>query len=665
VSLVTKRESNFVLESADSGVVVADLHPSANSVVTESVVNFLKDIPPFQFLSSPELAKLARSMALEYFPKNSVVLRVGQRAAEALYVVQKGAVKLAVRTQVGKELVLDMRSEGELFGVLSLMSGDVARLDVVAVEDTLCYTIPMVDVQRLMAEHSEFADYLVRTSVRRYMDRSLRELRSQTHLMGDSERLLYSLTVNDVVNKVAVTCSEQTSIRDAATLVADSHAASVIVADEAGRPIGIVTESDFTRKVLARGIGSEVPVKQIMSSPVIAVESSALVFQALLEMLTHDIQHVLVTELGTPRFVLTSHDLMLLQGKSPLSVARHLEQQKDLQSIGKAQQRAVELLPLLLREGAKASHLTRVVSEINDRLVVKIFELAHQKLGPAPTSYCWVVLGSEGRREQTFKTDQDNALIYSDDADNAAIEYFERLTQFINDGLKQCGYPDCEGGYMAKNPRWRQSLGSWQNTFAKWMNEGELHATEDALIFFDMRPVAGDPKLFQQLAGQNRERLKHAGFFKSILASISIEHKPPLGFFRTFVLEHSGEHKRGLDIKMFGTGPIVNAARLFALDAGIEATNTLDRLVSLQPIHYLDDALLRDLQHSFEFLTLLRLEQQLQQSRSGQPMSNYVAPEKLTPLQKSMLKDTFQTIARVQSFIDQRFRTAVWTQMGR
>ena len=640
-------------------------HPSSNSVVTDAVAKFLKDIPPFQFLSAPELAKLARSMTLEFFPKNTLILSAGTRAAEELYVIQKGAVKLALRTQVGKELVLDMRSEGELFGVMSLMGGDVTRLDVTAVEDTLCYTVPHVDVQRMMSAHSEFADYLVRTSVKRYMDRSLRELRSQTQLMGNAERLLYSLTVRDVATKPAVTCVADTSIREAAKRLTVSNSTSAIIVDDEAHAIGIVTESDFTRKVVANGIGVEEPVRRIMSAPVITVEHSALVFQALLEMLTYDIQHVLVTENGQPRSVLTGHDLMLLQGKSPLSVARHLDEQRDLPGLAQAQKRIAELLPLLLREGAKASHLTRVVAEINDRLAAKIFELAHQKLGPAPAPYCWLVLGSEGRREQTFKTDQDNALIYSDDLDSAALDYFEQLTKFVNDALKQCGYPECEGGYMATNPRWRQSESAWKHTFAKWMNEGELHATEDALIFFDMRPVAGDRELFRQLDDSNRERLKHSGFFKSILASISIEHKPPLGFFRTFVLEHSGEHKQGLDIKMYGTGPIVNAARLFALDAGIHATNTLDRLAGLHGKNYLDETLLQDLQHAFEFLTLLRLEQQLQQSRSGQPMSNYITPEKLTPLQKSMLKDTFQTIERAQSFVDQRFRTAVWTQMGR
>ncbi len=604
-------------------------------------------------------------MALEFFPKNSVVMSAGDKAAEALYIVQKGAVKLALRTQVGKELILDMRSEGEFFGLLSLMGGDVARLDVTAVEDTLCYTIPMVEVQRLMSQHTEVADYLVRTSVRRYMDRSLTELRAQTQLMGDAERLLYSLTVGDVAKAPAILCSEHTTIRDAALMVADSHVSCVVVVDPDGRAVGIVTDQDFTRKVVAAGLALDAPVSDIMSSPVIAVESSSLVFQALLEMLTHDIQHVLVTANGTPVSVLAAHDLMLLQGKSPLNVARHLDQQRDISGLAQAQKRIVELLPLLLREGAKASHLTRVVAEMNDRLVSRIFAIAHQKLGPAPVPYCWVVLGSEGRREQTLKTDQDNALIFNNDADDDAITYFDRLTAFVNDALKQCGYPDCEGGYMATNPRWRQSLSSWQNTFETWIREGELHATEDALIFFDMRPVAGDASLFRQLEAHKRELLRDAGFFKSILASISIEHKPPLGFFRTFVLEHSGEHKQELDIKMYGTGPIVNAARLFAVDAGIEATNTLDRLSGLKSKQIFDDSLLLDLEHSFEFLTLLRVEQQLHRSHAGKEPSNYVSPAKLTPLQKSMLKETFQAIGRVQSLIDQRFRTAVWAQMGR
>ena len=64
------------------------------------------------------------------------------------------------------------------------------------------------------------------------------------------------------------------------------------------------------------------PVTAIMTAPVIEVESSERIFQALLTMLGRNIHHILVTEGDKPTGVLTSHDLMLLQGKSPLSLAR-------------------------------------------------------------------------------------------------------------------------------------------------------------------------------------------------------------------------------------------------------------------------------------------------------------------------------------------------------
>ena len=639
----------------------------ADSTLTGSVVEFLQKIPPFEFLPISELRSLARVISLEYFPKDSVILAAGRPASEALYIVQKGAVKLGMRTQVGKELVLDMRSEGEIFGLLSLMGRDVARLDVVAIEDTFCYSISSEDMQDLVSRHRDVADYLYRTSLTRYMDRSLNELRAQTNLMGNSEQLLYSLSVADVVRQQAAVCPASTSIREAAQMVSTGHSGALFVVDGDGRAIGVVTDRDFAAKVVAGDRASDSPVTTIMSSPVISVEGGERVFQALLAMLGRDIHHLLITEKGLPKGVITSHDLMLLQGRSPLSLARHIEEQQSVTGLATAQKRVGDLLPLLMREGAKASHITRVVAELNDRVTAKILQLAETKLGPAPVPYCWVVMGSEGRREQTFKTDQDNALIYADVAEEGgsqAREYFGALAAFAADALERCGYPKCPGDYMASNPRYRLSLSGWQQTFDRWMEEAEYHATEDALIMFDMRPVAGDFSLFEQLWSHVTERLKSAAFFKSIVGSIAISRKPPLGFFRTFVVERSGEHKEELDVKSFGTGPIVDAARLFALDAGVNQTNTVDRLEALQAAGYLDAGPVHEMREAFEFLTLLRLENQLQQARAGEPLNNYVSPRKLTHLQKAVLREAFQTVARVQSVIDDKFRTAVWAQRG-
>jgi CBS domain-containing protein len=644
-----------------------DVRPASHSVIVDSVVKFLKSVAPFQFLPGSELAELAGQMSLEYFPKDTVILRAGMKASEAMYVIQKGAVKLALRTEIGDELALDMRGEGEVFGLLSLMGRDIARLDAVAIEDTICYTVPLQDVRNLAARHAEVSNFLFRTSVTRYMDRTLAELRQQSRLMGDAERLMYSLTVRDVAARTPVMCAETATIREAAQMASAARATCVFVAGANGRAIGIVTDRDFAGRVVAAGLDAGRPVKEVMSSPVETVESGDPVFQVLLAMLSRNIHHVLVTEAGVPSGVITHHDLILLEGKSPLNVVRHVDQQATIEDLAAAQKRIAGLLPLLMREGAKASHITRVMAEVNDRVMARVLEFAAAQFGPAPVPYCWVVYGSEGRFEQTFKTDQDNALIYADPAPgelDAVDAYFSRFTEFVSGALARCGYPRCPGNYMASNPFWRQSLSGWRAYFEEWINGAKRRQVEDALILFDMRPAGGDHSLFQALAERNRELLGPAALFKSVLGLVSTEVKPPLGFFRTFVVERTGEHKHELDLKGYGTAPIVNIARLLALDHGIGHTNTVDRLKALQAVSGLDKEMLKDLEDSFEFLMLLRLEWQLRQA-ADQPLSSYLRPELLTHLQRSLLKEAFQVIARMQTLLEAKYRSPVWWQMGR
>ena len=104
---------------------------------------------------------------------------------------------------------------------------------------------------------------------------------------------------------------------------------------------------------------------------------------------------------------------------------------------------------------------------------------------------------------------------------------------------------------------------------------------------------------------------------------------------------------------------------MFALHAGIESTNTVDRLSALASVPDQDPSIFQELQEAFEFLTLLRLECQLRQVRDGEPLSNYIAPERLTHLQRSVLKEAFRVVTRVQALIEEQFRTAVWSQLGR
>jgi CBS domain-containing protein len=319
-----------------------------------------------------------------------------------------------------------------------------------------------------------------------------------------------------------------------------------------------------------------------------------------------------------------------------------------------------------MREGARASHITRVIAEINDRVLAKIVQLAEKQLGAPPVPYCWVALGSEGRREQTFKTDQDNALIHADTSDDlrADVErYFAEFCEFAASALARCGYPRCEGGYMASNRRWRQPLSAWKRQFRAWITDADQRSAQDALISFDMRPVAGDPSLCAELWEYNRELLKTANLFKSIFAWVSLDHKPPMGFFRSRVVLRNGELRNRLDLKLQGTGPIVNAVRMFALDAGLPQTNTLERLSALQQAGYADTELLNELREALELLTLLRLECQLQQSKEGQPLSNFIEPSAINQLHRALLKQAFHSVERAQSLVKSNFETWVWARL--
>jgi CBS domain-containing protein len=344
---------------------------------------------------------------------------------------------------------------------------------------------------------------------------------------------------------------------------------------------------------------------------------------------------------------------------------RHVGEQDTLDALANAQARTGELMTLLMREGAKASHITRVVSEINDRVLAKIIQLVQSDLGPAPVPFAWVVFGSEGRREQTFKTDQDNGLIYADEGGGKPeVEtYFERFARQVRAGLETCGYPPCKGDYMATNARWRQPLAVWKEYFRTWIKDPEQNAACDALICFDMRPVVDTVQLFEALRQHNRELIETAEFFKSVFGFVSLTHRPPVGFFRQFVMERGGKHKNEFDVKLHGTGPLVNAVRMFALDALVDATNTFDRIAGLRDLFYCDDKLCRDLEQALEFLTLLRLERQVEQAKNGEPISNYINPASLSHLQRGLLKEAFGAVSRAQSLVQSKFESWVWQHM--
>ncbi len=274
------------------------------------------------------------------------------------------------------------------------------------------------------------------------------------------------------------------------------------------------------------------------------------------------------------------------------------------------------------------------------------------------------MFGSEGRKEQTFKTDQDNAIIYvdpgTDEKAEAARVYFAAFADYARDGLLQCGFPSCPANYMATNPQWRQPLKTWKKYFSTWIATPTPDAVLNSVAFFDFRHMAGDALLAEQLRDYLNAQLRDQKVFLGYLANMAIRNMPPIGFFKSFVVEKSGEHKDQLNLKVKGIAPLVDIMRLFALEKGIRETSTLERIETLRSRHTIVEEYADDLEQAFEFITLLRIHHQYAQISSGQEPDNFINPNKLSNLEKRSIKEAFQLISKVQDLIIERYKSLIW-----
>ncbi len=630
-------------------------------MLLEDVIKFFHEIPPFQFLSSRDLRTVAEKVSMEFYPKDAIIVRQDERADGALRVIKKGGVRVSMRTDEGEDVIIDHRGEGDTFGLLSMIGRDEKqKTTIVAIEDTICYLLRKEHLLPIIETNPAITEYFLQSHFTKYVENVYREMHGKSLFYGSSDHLLFTTHVGDIATKEVITVRDDVSIRDAAREMAKHRISSLIVVDGSDLPVGIVTDRDLREKVVARGRSVDDPVKDIMSLPLVRVDVKDYCFEAVLKMIKHNIHHILVIREGRLKGVLTNHDLMLLQGSSPLSFAKDLESQESVEGLVPLSAKINRVVGLLLKEGARASNIAKIMAELNDRLVRKVLEIAERKFGPAPVDFCWIVFGSEGRKEQTFKTDQDNGLIYADpktDAEARETEaYFGKFTGYVNDALVRCGFPLCPGGYMASNPAWRKSLTGWKDYFREWIYTPTSDAVLFSAILFDFRGLYGDGGLAEELREYLHGTLQGHDLFLKHLADMAVRLRPPLGFFRTFVVEKTGEHKNELNLKFKCLAPFIDIVRLYSLEQGVRETTTLDRIDALRDKHPVVREFGDDMKQLFDFLMLLRIQHQFRQIEDGSAPDNFINPDTLTSLEKRTFKEACTVISRLQDAVAKQYQ---------
>ncbi len=606
------------------------------------IESFLAGLPGFDRLNAESLHRAARAVSVAYYRAGRDILAIGVENRE-LNIVRSGAVEL----RDGNGDLVTRLAEGEFFGFPSLMNGVPTRNHSRAIEDTLVYHLAGDTFGELRRVSDEFDTWFIRALSDRLTTRT-----AAPSFRGASAR-----SVGHLVTRPPVTIDVGASIQETARRMVEERVSAMLITRD-GTMSGIVTDRDLRSRVVAECLPVERAVGEIMSADPISIESTAHAYEAALVMMQNHIHHLPVTEGDRLVGMVSRSDFMRLETEHPLYLVADLGRQTSAAELAAVCARLPNLIAGQIDADVASEQLGKFITAITDTVTRQLIRIAERELGPPPCEYAWIALGSQARHEQSARTDQDNALVLSDDATDADAEYFAGLAKIVNDGLNDCGYVYCPGDVMASNPEWRVPVARWKDYFRRWITVPEEKALMHANIFFDLRAVAGDAGLVEEIKDFIRETAKGNELFLALMARNAMNFQPPLGFFRQFVLEKTGDHRHTLNLKLHGIIPIVELARIRSLAAGEIRVSTRNRLQAAAAAGELSPADAESLIDALDFIETLRLEHQSRQMSAGEKPDNHLSPTELSPLARQNLKAAFSQIRTSQSALLNRFHLA-------
>ena len=600
------------------------------------ILHVLTHSAPFDMLPEAKRRALAEKATRITPPVGSVLFEEGA-PLEGLYLVERGTLNI----ESSNADLISQRGPGDIMGERGLLRDGRAMLTARVTEDSQLIVIPAKVFLTQLEESDELSAWFGRSAP---TDGERDE--------GPYATGLTALQVSDLMARTPVTCPESNTVTDVAKVMRDKKISSVLVMEDTNLT-GIVTVHDMTNKVLAEGLTGDIPVAQVMTPEPMTIAPDALGLDALMMMSDHGINHLPVKSRGNIVGMIGKTDLFRRQAATASHMIADIVQADDAEAMAQVMHRVPELLSQLVSAGTRPQAVTRRITDITDAITRRLLALGEEKLGPAPVPYLWLACGSQGRREQTGQSDQDNCLILHDDMKPEHDAYFATLAQFVSDGLDTCGFIYCPGDMMATNLRWRQPRRVWQEYFKGWIVQPDSEAQMLASVMFDLRPIAGDESLFEDMQAETLRMARKNSIFVAHMISNSLKHTPPLNLFRGFALIRSGEHKNMVDLKHSGVVPVVDLGRIYALQGGFEAVNTLDRIEEARERGVISKSGAHDLLDAYELIAETRLRHQATQIRNGESPDNFMAPGELSELERNHLRDAFMVIKTMQSAVGQ------------
>lgn len=618
--------------------------------VVSGLVQALVPHAPFARMNEGDVAELVRRSHVAYFAAGETILAPTSSRPAHCYVIKQGAVRGEAPGD-GRDEALFELGPGEMFALGALLGHRGPTSNYRAAQDTFCIVVPVATFDAILERSAPFRDFCTRRLA--YLLENVRARVQAEYVEGLTMRRDMATPLGDLARGEAVTAGPDTPLEATLRTMEERRIGSMPVVDGEGRAVGIFTRQDVIGRVVLARRDPASPLREVMSTPAITLPSSATAADAALAMAQRGIRHIVVTgEGGRVTGVVSERDLFELHRMSVRDLSSAIRKSAGLPALVRCAADIRALSLALVAQGVASAPLTGMISSLNDRLASRVLDLTATQHGLDGIRMGWLGLGSEGREEQTIATDQDNAIVFEAPGDAATAR--ERLLAFAraaNEALDRCGYPLCKGGIMAMNPRWCLSLPEWRDVFAQWIDRGDPESLLAVSIFFDFRSLWGDGSLAQDLRAFVAPRAQANARFQKQLAENAMRNRPPLSWRGEIVERADASGTEGLDIKLFGSMPITDGARLFALATGVHATGTLDRLAEGGARKGAAEADLADWRDAFNYLQMLRLRTQHRRIRHEIPPSdnpNLVPVASLSALDLRVLKEALRQVRKLQ-----------------
>lgn len=603
-----------------------------------NIYDFISHTYPFSQLDTLALDAVATAVKISYHSPDDV-LDNEQLAGAGLYMVRVGA---AEEVNKADNSLRSRLGVGDSFGYSQIDKQGESDYKVTFLENTLLYFISKQMLQFLINKNKAVGEYFNSQEWVRL---------SSTHSNQDEKGSMPAFSCRQVASVCGTEfamISDKATIQEAAQEISQKHTDVAVVSNDGANILGIVTKSDITNRAVATGLDIKNPISTIMSKSVHTIESKRPIYEALELMVMYNIKCLPVLEMGKIIATVTTRQLLAHSQLQAVYLNKDIQKAKNLDKLIQLSAHNKEVFETLIETGVEPRVIQKVMSHLCDLYCQRILRLAEEKFGPPPCIYAFAAAGSLARNEVQFLSDQDNCIITEHDLNENERKYFADLAQFVCESLDKCGYPLCEGHFMASNPKWCQGYSTWTAYYDKWIANTNEEAILNSSVFLDMRCLYGDEFLVTKLRQHLIRAVASNSRFLATLMKISANVVPPIGTFRQFVLTKDGQNNKTLNIKKQAVNLIVEIARLYGLTAGILSCDTYLRLEAAVTHDLLKEKDFRELYEAYTFLNKIRFEHQLRAMRNNTPLSNHLEPSSLSQFERNHLRDAFRIIARHQ-----------------